>query len=128
METEDTKQENYQNQSVDRYEDKRNTIAGKSLNEPVETHPEEEVNIDIIEEEIENTAPVKHTSITSKIINFIQQNHAEIYWTPDKELRMDGKIIRGVASVQGLGLEIANFFGNDLRHQGRSRVAKNFLL
>ncbi|GFT02211.1 uncharacterized protein NPIL_631161 [Nephila pilipes] len=93
METVDTKQENYQNQFVDRNEDKRNTIASLPSNEPVETHPKEETSTDTIEKEIENTASVKHKSITKKIINFTQQNHEEIYWTPDKELTVDGKII-----------------------------------
>ncbi|GFU12566.1 hypothetical protein NPIL_455261 [Nephila pilipes] len=96
MEIVDTKQENYQNKSVDRNEDKRNVITSISSNEPVETRLKEETSNDIIKEEIENTAPVIHKSITKKIINVIQHimNHEEIYWTPDKELIVNGKIIR----------------------------------
>ncbi|GFQ87848.1 uncharacterized protein TNCT_524241 [Trichonephila clavata] len=84
METVDTKQENYQNQSTDKVEDKTNTITSISPKEHVETRPKDEVNADRIEEEIGNIAPGKYKNIPKKILNFIQQNHGEIYWTPVK--------------------------------------------
>ncbi|GFT38280.1 uncharacterized protein NPIL_531701 [Nephila pilipes] len=93
METVDTKQENYQNQSTDKV-DKTNTITSISPKEHVETRPKDEANAEGIEEEIGNIAPGKYKNIPKKILNFIQQNHGEIYWTPDKELIVDGKIIR----------------------------------
>ncbi|GFQ73479.1 uncharacterized protein TNCT_666281 [Trichonephila clavata] len=94
METVDTKQENYKNQSTDKVENKTNTITSISPKEHVETRPKDEANADRIEEEIRNTAPEKYKNIPKKILNFIQQNHGEVYWTPDKELIGDGKIIR----------------------------------
>ncbi|GFT12777.1 uncharacterized protein NPIL_307111 [Nephila pilipes] len=93
METVDTKQENYQNQSTDKV-DKTNTITSISPKEHVVTRPKDEANAEGIEEEIGNIAPGKYKNIPKKILNFIQQNHGEIYWTPDKELIVDGKIIR----------------------------------
>ncbi|GFU30191.1 tyrosine kinase receptor Cad96Ca, partial [Nephila pilipes] len=93
METVDTKQENYQNQSTDKV-DKTNTITSISPKEHVETRPKDGANAEGIEEEIGNIAPGKYKNIPKKILNFIQQNHGEIYWTPDKELIVDGKIIR----------------------------------
>ncbi|GFS43080.1 uncharacterized protein NPIL_272511, partial [Nephila pilipes] len=93
METVDTKQENYQNQSTDKV-DKTNTITSISPKEHVETRPKDGANADGIEEEIGNIVPGKYKNIPKKILNFIQQNHGEIYWTPDKELIVDGKIIR----------------------------------
>ncbi|GFU57455.1 uncharacterized protein TNCV_3897521 [Trichonephila clavipes] len=94
METVDTKQENYQNQSTDTVEDKINTLTSLSPKEHVITRPKEETSVDTIEEEIGSIAPVKCKNIPKKILNFIQQNQGEIYWTPDKELIVDGKIIR----------------------------------
>ncbi|GFW25100.1 hypothetical protein TNCV_3156031 [Trichonephila clavipes] len=58
------------------------------------TRPKEETSADTIEEEIGNIAPMKCKNIPKKILNFIPQNQGEIYWTPDKELIVDGKIIR----------------------------------
>ncbi|GFV43132.1 uncharacterized protein TNCV_2420351 [Trichonephila clavipes] len=92
IETVDTKQENYQNQSADRVEDKINTSL--SPKKHVKTRPKEETSADTIEEEIGSIASVKCKNIPKKILNFIQQNQGEIYWTPDKELIVDGKIIR----------------------------------
>ncbi|GBN67378.1 hypothetical protein AVEN_149571-1 [Araneus ventricosus] len=46
-----------------------------------------------IEGEIERAAPKKFKHLTSKIINFFQENEKEIFWSPQKELVIDGKII-----------------------------------
>ncbi|GFV23959.1 c2H2-type domain-containing protein [Trichonephila clavipes] len=78
METVDTKQENYQNQSADRIEDKINTLTSLSPKEHVITRPKEETSVDTIEEEIGSIAPVKCKNIPKKILNFIQQNQGEI--------------------------------------------------
>ncbi|GFX47982.1 uncharacterized protein TNCV_4113171 [Trichonephila clavipes] len=80
----DTKQENYQNQSTDTVEDKINTLTSLSPKEHVITRSKEETSADTIEEEIGSIAPVKCKNIPKKILNFIQQNQGEIYWTPDK--------------------------------------------
>ncbi|GFW54718.1 uncharacterized protein TNCV_2653581 [Trichonephila clavipes] len=98
METVDTKQENYQNQSTDKVDDKANIITSISPKEHVETRPKDEANADRIEEEIGNIAPGKYKNIPKKILNFIQQNHGEIYRTPDKELMVNGKIIRNTST------------------------------
>ncbi|GFY59427.1 uncharacterized protein TNIN_318771 [Trichonephila inaurata madagascariensis] len=74
METVDTKQENYQNQSTDTVEDKINTITSLSPKEHAKTRPKEETSADTIEEEIGSIAPVKCKNIPKKILNFIQQN------------------------------------------------------
>ncbi|GFT04069.1 uncharacterized protein NPIL_331081 [Nephila pilipes] len=71
METVDTKQENYQNQSTDKV-DKTNTITSISPKEHVETRPKDEANAEGIEEEIGNIAPGKYKNIPKKILNFIQ--------------------------------------------------------
>ncbi|GFS79418.1 uncharacterized protein TNCV_3006301 [Trichonephila clavipes] len=94
METVDTKQEKYQNQSTDKVEDKANIITSISPKEHVETRPKDEANADRIKDETGNIAPRKYKNVTKKILNFIQQNHGEIHWTSDKELIVDGKIIR----------------------------------
>ncbi|GFT83966.1 hypothetical protein TNCV_680061 [Trichonephila clavipes] len=94
METVGTKQENYQNQSTDTVEDKINTLTSLSPKEHVKTRSKEETSADTIEEEIGSIAAVKCKNISKKIFNFIQQNQGEIYWTPDKELIVDGTIIR----------------------------------
>ncbi|GFW21810.1 hypothetical protein TNCV_1235351 [Trichonephila clavipes] len=94
METVDTKQENYQNQFTDTVEDKINTLTSLSPKEHVTTRPKKETSVDTIEEEIGSIALVKCKNIPNKILNFIQKNQGEIYWTPDKELIVDGKIIR----------------------------------
>ncbi|GFQ90407.1 uncharacterized protein TNCT_274281 [Trichonephila clavata] len=73
METVHTKQENYQNQSTDKVEDKTNTITSISPKEHVETRPKDEVNADGIEEEIGNIAPGKYKNIPKKILNFIHR-------------------------------------------------------
>ncbi|GFT89313.1 uncharacterized protein TNCV_4386111 [Trichonephila clavipes] len=52
METVDTKQENYQNQSTDTVEDKINTLTSLSPKEQVITRPKEKTSVDTIEEEI----------------------------------------------------------------------------
>ncbi|GFQ74575.1 uncharacterized protein TNCT_663261 [Trichonephila clavata] len=99
METVDIKQENYQNQSTDTGEDKINTITSLSPKDHVKTRPKEETSAETIEDEIRSLAPVKYKNIAKEILNFIQQNQGEIYWTPDKELIEDGKIIRNTNVV-----------------------------
>ncbi|GFW83888.1 uncharacterized protein TNCV_856711 [Trichonephila clavipes] len=79
METVDTKQENYQNQSTDTVEDKINTLTSLSPKEHVITRPKEETSADTIEEEIGSIAPVKCKNIPKNVLNFIQQNQGEIY-------------------------------------------------
>ncbi|GFV96262.1 uncharacterized protein TNCV_2812391 [Trichonephila clavipes] len=59
METVDTKQENYQNQSTDTVEDKINTRTSLSPKEHVITRPKEETSPDTIEEEIGSITPAK---------------------------------------------------------------------
>ncbi|GFT32232.1 hypothetical protein TNCV_1034981 [Trichonephila clavipes] len=115
METVDTKQENYQNQSTDTVEDKINTFTSLSPKEHVITRPKEETSADIIEEEIGSIAPVKCKNFPKKILNFIQQNQGEIYWTPDKELIVDGKIIRNTNII------------NLITHLVRDREKKSLL-
>ncbi|GFQ64947.1 hypothetical protein TNCT_505461 [Trichonephila clavata] len=79
METADSKQENYQNQSTDIMEDKINTLTSISPNEVVDTRPKEETSADTIEEKVQNVVPLKYKNVTKKILNLIQQNHREIY-------------------------------------------------
>ncbi|PRD19966.1 UNVERIFIED_CONTAM: hypothetical protein NCL1_55921 [Trichonephila clavipes] len=60
METVDTKQEKYQNQSTDKVEDKANIITSISPKEHVETRPKDEANADRIKDETGNIAPRKY--------------------------------------------------------------------
>lgn len=46
-----------------------------------------------IEMEIERAAPKKLKHLTLQIIKFFQENKKEIFWSPQKELVIDGKII-----------------------------------
>ncbi|GFS59624.1 uncharacterized protein TNCV_2581311 [Trichonephila clavipes] len=59
----------------------------------------QETSAENIEQEIEKSAPKKYKAIIKKIILFIQKHREEIYWTPDKELIVDGKIIRNTNVV-----------------------------
>ncbi|GFQ78882.1 hypothetical protein TNCT_207791 [Trichonephila clavata] len=54
----------------------------------------QETSAENIEQGIEKTAPKKYKTIMKEIILFIQKHREEIYWTPEKELIVDGKIIR----------------------------------
>ncbi|GFS45149.1 uncharacterized protein TNIN_52411 [Trichonephila inaurata madagascariensis] len=60
----------------------------------------QETSAENIEQEIEKTAPKKYKTIIKEIILFIQKHREEIYWTPEKELIVDGKIIRNTNVVQ----------------------------
>ncbi|GFT39778.1 uncharacterized protein TNCV_4869441 [Trichonephila clavipes] len=59
----------------------------------------QETSAENIEQEIEKSAPKKYKTIIKKIILFIQKHREEIYWTPDKKLTVDGKIIRNTNVV-----------------------------
>ncbi|GFT24438.1 uncharacterized protein TNCV_3252661 [Trichonephila clavipes] len=59
----------------------------------------QETSAENIEQKIEKSAPKKYKTIIKKIILFIQKHREEIYWTPDKELIVDGKIIRNTNVV-----------------------------
>ncbi|KAF8795495.1 hypothetical protein HNY73_003339 [Argiope bruennichi] len=52
-----------------------------------------------IEEEIERSAPKKFKHLTPKLINFFRENEKEIFWSPQKELVINGKIIRNTNVV-----------------------------
>ncbi|GFQ68384.1 uncharacterized protein TNCT_147541 [Trichonephila clavata] len=59
----------------------------------------QEISAENIEQEIEETAPKKYKTIMKEIILFIQKHREEIYWIPEKELIVDGKIIRNTNVV-----------------------------
>ncbi|GFS94574.1 uncharacterized protein TNCV_2015641 [Trichonephila clavipes] len=120
METVDTKQEHYQDQSTDTVEDKINILTSLSPKEHVITRLKEETSAATIEEEIGSIAPVKCKNIPKKILNFIQQNQGEIYWTPDKELIVDGKIIRNT--------NIINLITHIARDRKKNLLELNFLM
>ncbi|GFY77966.1 uncharacterized protein TNIN_243011 [Trichonephila inaurata madagascariensis] len=59
----------------------------------------QETSAENIEQEIEKTTPKTYKTIIKEIILFIQKHREEIYWTPEKELIRDGKIIRNTNVV-----------------------------
>ncbi|GFU39022.1 uncharacterized protein NPIL_526581 [Nephila pilipes] len=82
----------------------------------------QETSSENIENEIEETVRKKYKTVIKEIIDFIQKHWEEMYWTPGKELMVDGKIIRNTnvinlvthlvrdRKIKPFGLESVNEF------------------
>lgn len=58
-----------------------------------------EKKVDPIEEAILKSVPIETTAITKNIIDFIRQHQSNVFWTPDKELVVQGKVIHNTNIV-----------------------------